>query len=180
MKIGIDLDNVLNNLNQEWIKLYNNDYDDNLAIEDIKDWNLHKYVKCGKEIYDYLTSSLFNKLKPLPHSVEVTQRLSEKYELFVVTATSPEHLDVKAKWLKKYFPHIPEENLISTTKKYLVNVSILIDDAPHNIESFPNATIVLDYAWNRDLQVSNKHTNWRVYNWLEIEEVIKKLIFTCQ
>lgn len=51
MKIGIDLDNVLNNLNQEWIKLYNNDYDDNLAIEDIKDWNLHKYVKCGKGIY---------------------------------------------------------------------------------------------------------------------------------
>ena len=170
MKIGIDLDNVLNNLNEEWLKLYNIKHNDNLTINDIKSWYLHKYTKIGTDVYNYLTSALFYKLKPQPYSVEVTERLSQNHELFIVTATAPQHLETKAYWLQEYFPHISVNNLIATQRKDLVNVDLLIDDAAHNIETFPNNTIVLDYAWNKVLE--NKYL--RAKNWLEIEEIIVK------
>lgn len=172
MKIGIDLDNVLNDLNNKWLHLYNSIHNDNLKLEDIKGWYIHKYTKIGTKFYDYLNDELFKILDPLPYAIEVTEKLSEKHELYIVTATAPQHLRTKAKWLEKYYPHIPLKNLISTQRKDLVNVDLLIDDAPHNIINFPNKTIVIDYAWNRNLD--KEYT--RVKNWLEIKKIVELIV----
>lgn len=168
IKIGIDFDNILNNLNECWLQRYNNDYNDNLTIEDIKSWDVHKYTKNGEEIYTYLTEDLFASLSPLPHSIEVTEKLQRKHELFVVTATFPENMKVKMEWLEKYFPHIPYDNVFICQRKDLVNVDLLIDDAPFNILDFPGKTIVMDYAWNRNVK-----KGVRVKNWLEIYDLLK-------
>lgn len=172
MKIGIDMDNVLNNMSEEWMKTYNRLHMDSMTIDDIHCWNIEKYVKCGRQIFQYLNPSLFERLIPLPHSVEVTRRLAKNHELFLVTATSPWHVDVKMKWMDKYFPHILSKNIIICHRKELIDVDLLIDDGAHNIEAFPKNTIVFDYAWNRNCQGGPDSV--RLKNWLEIEAFLDK------
>lgn len=172
MKIGIDLDNVLNNLNHEWIKTYKKYNNDNITIDDIKCWDIHRHVKIGREIYSYLDLTFATvELQPLKNAIEVTQRLSKHYDLFVVTASSPKHLQTKVNWVNKYFPHIPKDNFITAYRKDLINTDVLIDDAPHNIINFPNTAIVLDYPWNRSLS----NTYYRAKDWLEVEQLIKNI-----
>ena len=45
MIIACDVDNVLNNLTESVLKVYNSDYNDNLKIEDIKSYGIEDYVK---------------------------------------------------------------------------------------------------------------------------------------
>ena len=51
--IGIDLDQVLNNLNKKWFHAYNKKYNDNITIESVTAWDMLKFVKpeCGTDIY---------------------------------------------------------------------------------------------------------------------------------
>jgi 5'(3')-deoxyribonucleotidase len=167
IRIGVDLDNILNNLNSEWINTYNKLNNDSLTIEDIKSWDFHKYTKNGKEIYTYLNNDLFAKLRPLPHSIEATKNIMNHHELFVVTASYPNTIETKMNWLHEYFPHIPYDNVIICQRKDLVDVDLLIDDSPINIMNFPRDVIVMDYAWNRD--VNKGH---RLKDWYEIEKYI--------
>lgn len=169
IRIGVDLDNVLNNLNTEWINKHNRLNNDSLTIEDIKSWDIHNYTKDGKEIYTYLNNDLFSSLKPLPYSIEATKSIMKYHELYVVTASYPKTIETKMNWLHEYFPHIPYDNVIICQRKDLVNIDLLIDDAPINILNFPKKVIVMDYAWNRD--VNKGH---RVNNWYEIYELLNK------
>ena len=171
MKIGIDLDNVLNKLTPTWLMYHFLKTGETVTVEDIKCWGMHKYVKTGKKIYDLLQPELFEDLPVMPYSQEVTHRLSKDHELFVVTATEPRNMEVKAKWLKRHFPHINQKNIVATHRKDVVDVDVLIDDAPHNILDFPGQTIVLDYAWNRTL--GNEYP--RAKDWKEIEYLINSL-----
>jgi 5'-nucleotidase len=173
IKIGIDLDCVLNNLNEKWIDAYNKNYNDTLTIEDIHSWDMTKYVKseCGNEIYFFLNDKLLETLSPLPDAIDITKELLQKHDLYIVTATHYTNVRVKVEWIKKFFPHIKQNKIIICDNKSLINVDLLIDDAPHNILDFPRKTIVMDYAWNRDLP--NKYP--RAKNWREIEQLIKSI-----
>lgn len=166
--IGIDLDGVLNNMHEEWINRYNKDYDDNLTIDDIKGWGIQEYVKpeCGDKMLDYVfQEGFFNSLKPQKHSVEVTRELMKHYEVYIVTATHPEQFEEKYKWLQRYFAHIPLDRIVVAQDKTVVNVDLLIDDAAHNITTFPNKVLVYDYEWNRHLKSYE-----RVYGWKDIAD----------
>ncbi|MGG3986970.1 5' nucleotidase, NT5C type [Bacillus smithii] len=173
IKIGIDLDCVLNNLNHKWIEVYNQSYNDDLSIEDIKSWDIIKYVKpeCGVKIYELVNDDLLSQLTPLPYAVEITQELMKEHDLYIVTATEIPNIKPKAEWVNKFYPHIGVDKMVITRHKHLINVDLLIDDAPHNIMDFPRKTIVMDYAWNRNLPNSYP----RAHNWEEVKILIKKL-----
>lgn len=44
-RIGIDQDWVLAKLTEKWVRYYNTIFEDDLQVEDIKDWNIIDYVK---------------------------------------------------------------------------------------------------------------------------------------
>ena len=56
MIILVDVDGVVANLADEWIKRYNADWDDNLTKEKIKTWGIVEHIKpeCGNRIYEYI------------------------------------------------------------------------------------------------------------------------------
>lgn len=174
--IGIDLDDVLNNLVDEWIlNIYNTEYNDNLTIKDVIDWDVTKYIKpeCGKRIYDILLRpNFFETLKPKMYAQEVTEKLSRKYDLYVITAYSPQTVVNKVNWLGKNFPHINPKNIIFCNAKGLIKTDFLIDDGPHNILDYHNNggkhPIVFDRPWNGHLPSSYN----RVKDWLQIEKML--------
>lgn len=173
IKIGIDLDCVLNNLNHKWIEAYNQAYNDNLSIEDIKSWDIIQYVKpeCGVKIYELVDDKLLKQLTPLPYAVEVTKELIKEHDLYIITATEYSNVKAKAEWVNKFYPHIGVDKMVIIRHKHLIDVDLLIDDAPHNILSFPRKTIVMDYAWNRNLS----EAYLRAHDWKEVKKLINNL-----
>jgi 5'(3')-deoxyribonucleotidase len=169
IKIGVDLDNCLNNLSQVWIvEKYNKLYHDNMKLSDIVGWDLHNLVKpeCGKTVYDLIDNELLKTLKPLPYTQNITKLLQDEgHEIFIVTATQSNFLEIKVKWLQKYYPHLDLNKMVVTNYKSLVSgLDCLIDDQPNNLELFLNDVICMDYAWNRDL----KRDCPRCLNWNDI------------
>lgn len=171
IKIGIDLDSVLNDLLTCWLDNYNERYDDNLKHSDINVWEISAIVKkeCGKKIFDFVSSAgFFRNLPVIKDSQRVTEWLStfDEVELYVVTAYTPAVCKDKADWLAEYFPHIKQQNIIFCNDKSLIGLDYLIDDSPYNCIGFKGEYIVYDYPYNQCLK--DKFT--RVYNWGEIQD----------
>jgi len=175
--IGIDMDDVLNCLVDEWIlNVYNREYNDSLTMKDVNDWDITKYIKaeCGNKVYDILLRpNFFEHLLVKEYAQEVTKRFSEKYELYIITAYSPQTVVNKVNWLAKYFPHIDPKRIIFCNTKGLIKVDYLIDDGLHNITDYINnggkGPIIFDRPWNRKACISIP----RVKNWLEIEAMLQ-------
>lgn len=169
-KLGVDLDSTLNNLAEVWLERYNKDYNDNLTQWDC--WNVVECVKpeCGKKILDYLhEKDFFLNLGVRDNAIDVLDYLSKYFEIYIVTAYSPDVCSDKAMWLKKHFPFIKQENIIFINDKSLLHLDFLIDDGPHNIEDFKyGLPIVYDMSYNEYLEDYNVFP--RVKNWLEIKQ----------
>lgn len=187
-----DMDDVIADLQEDWITLYNAEYNANLLRSDILSWDMTNFVKpeCGKDIYRLLTfPGLYKNLKPMAHSQEVLKKFHRDFELFIVSHPPRGHAfgeifseqlgpsnpsDDKKAWLHKYFPFIPESNVIFTESKHMVMGSLLLDDAPHNLINFAatgRTAVCFDQPWNQDLP-SHIH---RVHDFKEMERLTYEL-----
>lgn len=185
LKIGIDLDCVLNNLVEEWVKAYNKKHKQNLQLENIHTWNLIPHMPLELNIYDLLTEELFTNLKPIEGAIEVTKRLSldDRVELYIITASDYHTVPIKVEWLSKHFPHLKKENTIICFNKSLIEVDVLIDDGLHNVLPFPNKAIVLDYPWNRSVtkeQEQEQEGFTRALDWYALEDILHELVLDAQ
>lgn len=177
IKIGIDLDSTLNDLLPYWVDKYNKDYNDNLTLDKIIQWEMHRLVKdeCGDKIYDYLKEpGFFRNLGIIKDSQEVVEWLSKftNVELYIVTQYVPEGCLDKANWIREHFPFINEKNIIFINNKSMLDLDYLIDDSPYNMIEFDGEYILLDYPHNRN--VFEPSYIKRVYNWLNIKEFFEE------
>lgn len=174
MKIGIDLDDTLNQLVPEWIKRYNEQYNDNLDWTTITNWNINEFVKCDKDIYKLLAeNNLFADLNIQPHAREALEWLQRKNEIYIVTAYCPEACIDKAKWIERNLPSIPLKNLIFCNQKSLIDVDILIDDSPLNHKGFKGDYVIYEMPWNTVKVYPELSKFERINNWAEI---IKRVV----
>ncbi|WP_232463326.1 5' nucleotidase, NT5C type [Tumebacillus avium] len=168
----IDMDSVIVDLMSEWFRRYNEEHGDDLTVERIECWQTEKYVKpeCGTKIYDYLDApGLFRGLKPLPHALEVLERLAKVYDILIVTSSRTFAYTEKEQWVEEHLPFIGKSNLIFAHKKDRIRGDLLFDDAPHNLEAFlatGRPAVAMDYLYNRSVDVP------RVSGWLAFESFL--------
>jgi 5'(3')-deoxyribonucleotidase len=169
-KIGIDLDDVLNNLVNVWIKKYNKFYNDKLKIEDIKTWDIQEYAKHGIKIFDILKEpGICYNLDPQPNSQKVIDFLQNHADVYIVTATYPDNFLDKVKWLNRYFPSIKINDIIICHNKSLLELDYLIDDNPKNMIGLKGKGILFTKPWNLyldDLELDFDYI--RKDNWIDI------------
>jgi 5'(3')-deoxyribonucleotidase len=154
MRIGIDCDSTLSNLLDVWLSKYNRDYDDNITPEKILTYEIHRYVRCGEKIYDYLTPRLFRSTRPLPWAVDAVLALHLLgFNPTIITRVWPGTYDAKMKWLSTYFPQCP---VVCTEAKELVAVDYWIDDCPDVLSKVP---------WERAVCFTNEDRYGYTWSW---------------
>lgn len=173
MIIGVDLDCVLNNMDEVWIQRYNQDYNDQLTIQDIKTWGIDKIVKpdCGKQIYAYWKEpGFFRNLSVQPNAKDVMKRLCENHnhEVFIVTASDPDVMMDKHDWIKEHLPFFDLDRLVMLKHKWRMELDVLIDDGLHNFGLNHKFWLVFHKAHNASFVCNEKNT-FRMHNWNEIE-----------
>jgi len=172
MKIGIDIDDTLNTLSDAWTAWIVEHHDSKFTKEKWSSWDLPAHAKGGERLYDFLTTKgTFTTMGINSHAQEVTKALSEKHELYIISAFGSVHhgLVEKGDWLAKHFPHIPNKNYIFCNHKGLVGVDVLIDDGPHNFNDFNGTSVLMDRPWNLGASA-----DYRVKNWLEIKQLFEQ------
>ena len=175
--IGVDLDDVLWDLMSTWISRYNDVVDDNLTVEDIKSWDVAQYIKKGTEgILNYIPqqNDFWEDVELIPGSKEYLQQLIEDgYLIYVVTASSYTNLKEKMSHFYSLFPFIEEEHVVIIHRKQMMDLDMLIDDKPGNLEDANYLKVLFDRPHNRGVD-ENKISAVRLKTWPEIYQYIKQ------
>lgn len=130
-KLAVDIDNTLWDLITPWITYYNILYKDNIKYEDITEYEFFDLLKTATkdDMLNLLNSEEFwNSVLPYEDSFEYLKKLNDEYELYIVTSTSYKTPREKFDRLFNIFDFLTEDQLIITSKKYLLNVDIMVDD----------------------------------------------------
>jgi 5'-nucleotidase len=102
------------------------------------------------------------------NSQEVMKKLNQKYEVFIVSSAMefPNSLNEKLEWLNEHFSFLHWKQFVFCGMKSVVHGDFMIDDLPHNLETFNGAKFLFTAPHN--LQFNHFK---RVNNWSEIGEV---------
>jgi 5'(3')-deoxyribonucleotidase len=151
MKIAFDLDSVLNVFHipwGEWIRRHDPDF----SMENVVSWDTSEYTTMGKKVFDYLLiPGVFYSVAPAPGHRTVTNSLAAMgHELFVVSSALAVTWPDKVRWIQRYVPAVPERNLMSCSRKGLLDVDMLVDDGLHNFIGFEGHAVIMDHPWNRN------------------------------
>lgn len=162
MIFNIDVDDTIAHLKPEWLRRYNEEYSDNLELNQITDWPMIPFVKpeCGASIYKYLRDQdLYEHIEPIKDSLDTIIRLRKAgHTVNIVTANARGTGDQKLDWLVRH-GYVPDtrawpQDLIICNAKWKIDGDVFIDDKADAVIDWVNKkrkkAIILDYAWNRE------------------------------
>lgn len=179
MTILVDLDDTLEQLLKAWVKRANEKFDRAVTLDEITDWNVAApYTGISrKEVYDVTYEKGFWKsVEPMPGAADALMHfMDEGHEVYIVTATEPEHVEEKMTGLLfRYFPFISWNQVIITSRKQMIRGDVLIDDGIHNLEGGQYKKILFTAPHNRgyDAEVNGMI---RVSNWDEAVRIIDEM-----
>lgn len=172
--ICVDIDDVCANFVPYWLSLYNCDAKDSLKFEDIKDWDVTKFVKPDykKAIFEYLSlPTLYDNVEPIPGALKYTNLLKKEFRLVYVTFRgSFKYSGRKFNWLNNNGFDVDERDYIETNDKSLIRGHYIIDDNHDNVTSFSGKRALYDAPWNKNFIAFNY--DCRVNNWEEFYEFV--------
>ena len=177
--VAVDVDNVVNDLVEKLIELYNRTYSANLKFEDFTNYDFFKCLQYddAQRLMDLFDErELWDSLSPRDGAQRgIKHFINRGYDVYFATNASPITFPWKVEWLRKYFSMVPEKNIICINNKGLLQANVLIDDNIDNLLSSQYYDrVCMDYAWNRDVHDEVYAIN-RAHNWDEIVEVVDKL-----
>lgn len=157
------MDGVIADLHTEWLRLYNEDYQDNKTVKDIVTWSMQDHVKkeCGIKIFNYLKlPTLYDKVKPVDGAIDAIKFLRSLGHRVIVATTCVIGTELdKFNWLAKHKVINGEKDFLAIADKSLINADVLIDDRPHNLEVFKGVSVCFDQPYNKD------YVGFRIGGW---------------
>ncbi len=152
IKIGLDVDDVLNNNNLVCIEMANEEYgfDPPLNIQDIDSWEntgrasvIHKYYE-DPELYRRQTISEETK--------KIVRELNNMADVYFITAVYPQFMGERARQLREAFPDIPGDRIILGAAKHLVHFDMVLDDNMCNVLNSPATyPVLMRKPWNTEM-----------------------------
>ncbi len=153
LRVGLDVDDTLYECNSYALSLINARHPDEepVSINEITGWG--NYGRHADERMAFYSDPEFVRTQPvIAGAQKFVRELSRLADIFFITAVPPGCMTARAERLMKDFPEVPPENIIIGTRKDVMAVDILLDDAAHNISSSRAAYPVLfRKPWNTDM-----------------------------
>ena len=169
-KIGIDIDDVLLELTQAFIKYHNETYGTQLTFKEFTSYYLPKVIggtfneAVAKLDNVNQTHYSFN-LKPVPEAREAITRLQEKARLSVITSRSTKLFSITRQQVQNHFPGSLADSIYFARNPYLsssgltkkdlclkLEISTLFEDSLEHARECAAAGIqvyLIDYPWNQ-------------------------------
>ncbi len=130
------------------------------------------------------TQNVYEYANIIPDAVEVLEKLSKKYQIFICTAYYSDAYDMdqshclidKYKWLQKIFPFINPYQYVFINEKSLLNCDIKIDDKLSNLKGYGEQKYLFDSYHNQEISDKEleKEGVVRVSGWKELADILLK------
>jgi len=179
--IYLDMDEVSVDMLSYLCYQYNNKFNKDLKVSDIKTYNLLQYI--GEEGIQLIKEKgFFANLKPIKNSIETIRKLIDDGHIVFIISSPMNEFSVFEKylWCKKYLPFFDIKNLILVGNKseLLSKIdgenSVLFDDCPAYLREFNGIKIVMDREYNKELVIGVDY-DYRVDGWDEFYEFVNGL-----
>ncbi len=188
MKLGFDLDGVISDTVDKTVEIFNERFDKELSVNDIKSFKLleNKYDddpetsdKLALEFIDCINDPIVQaECKVYPDAAAALRKIkSFGHTIHIITARPKENYDQTIKWLRKNKIPYHSAHVIGLAEKGMfgrsMNLDMYVDDFEANLESmwrfkkrWRKGLLLLDRVWNNGYLDVSKFK--RVYNWDEI------------
>ncbi len=175
-RILVDVDGVVADLMPEWLRLYNEEWVDNLLPKDITGWDIAQFVKekCGKDVYKYLdTPFLYDYVSPVDGAISSIHWLRQHgYDVRFVTSGVRES---KIHWLGQQGllldeHYLSSRDVIVAHDKSVIKADIMIDDNISNCNGFSGVSILFAQPWNTSPQTGH----YRADNWPDVIQYLAR------
>lgn len=160
MKIGLDVDDVLFPCTSKAIDAL---IKKGISVDsDTIEWDFSNLEpearKLARDTLHKVETFVFQ--KPFPGAVEMVKALLQRgHEVYFVTAPYPELIQYRYSQLRRFFPEVPERNIIIAGDKSIIALDVLLDDGPHNLEaSIAKHVVRWALPWNRNCQRKDMET----------------------
>ena len=182
MRILVDMDDTIERLLEELVNRANRKYHQNVAVEDVTDWAIAPAFEgiTKRQILDAMNDPGFwLDVEPIPGAAEALKHfMDEGHEVYIVTATEPEHVTDKMRdLLFRCFPFLSWKQVIITCNKQLIRGDVLIDDGIHNLEGGDYRKILFTAPYNRNYD-AEANDMIRVSSWDEIIRIVDSMALT--
>jgi 5'(3')-deoxyribonucleotidase len=172
-RIAIDMDDVLAKTTHVIIDRINAIVHTNFNYEDLL--NGEKSIKEAFYAHYLANNSFlwepgfFENIPVNEDAVEVVQKLSDQYEIFIVSAATefPNSLKEKLTWMEQHFPFITWKHIVFCGHKHMIQADYLIDDHEKNLHTFTGTPLLFTAPHN--LHINDFK---RVNNWKEVEGLL--------
>jgi 5'(3')-deoxyribonucleotidase len=164
--IAIDMDNVMADIETHLINCYERDFGvrvERAAMQGIPE---SEAFPDKKAVWNYVLSPGFFRTVPVMEgAIEAVKKLTEKYEIYVVSAAMefPQSLIEKHDWLQEHFPFISWRNIVLCGDKSVIASDYLIDDHCKNLDFCKGVPLLFSASHNSNI---TKHI--RLNNWSEV------------
>lgn len=176
--IGCDLDDCIWDLISPLVSNYNENYSQELRIDQIQQWNISQYLydKDEKKFFAPMYEPKFwDFVFPFADAYQYLMILNKYTNLYIVTATFFEVAGIKMKRFCDLFPFVKREQIIITHDKQRVDVDLLIDDKFENLEGGRYGKILFDRPHNQ-LQNEKSIGALRAKNWVDVMKGVNILL----
>lgn len=183
-KILIDVDEVicintyLDELNAWTGKHY--------TLDDFNDYYIDRVIESEEERNKFNSSlvakNLYKNAKILPNAVKVIEKLSKKYEVYILSSfinpcairESGKFLDDKYQFLLDNFPFLKPQNFIFAAMKNIIKADIQIDDKLKHLQNDIPVKLMFTAYHNKNIddETLKERNVKRVNSWQEIEEIL--------
>lgn len=192
LTVVCDVDDVLVHLIPAWLKRYNEDYQDSVTPEQIKDWDITRFLmpECGKDIYQYLDEgTLYDEAEMVDGALEGVETLrSAGHRVVFVTNATVFSARPKFEWMQRHH-FLPDtctfhEDFETMVRKWERAGDVLIDDKISTCEAWARTgrpAILFPRAHNAPDVYTPTHENIvRARNWAHVVEMVAELADRCR
>jgi 5'-nucleotidase len=161
--IAIDMDNVIVDIETNWIAWYHNEFGIEVTREAMhgipEDQAFPDPLAARSLIYK---PGFFRNAPLIPGAQEALLKLQENFDVFIVSAAMefPNSLAEKYDWLAEHFPFIHWKNIVFCGDKRVINTDYLIDDHLKNLDYCQGTPILFTAGHNRGIDKYRRVNNW--------------------
>ena len=183
-KLMIDLDEII--CSPGYLEEVNKYLGTNYQYEDINTYFVEDVMDedTREKFLDYFYQNInvYQNAHLIPHAIDVIKKLSEFYEIYIVSAfvdkrrvkESSIMAKYKYEWILENMPFIDPKKVIMTGSKDIILCDIKIDDKLSNLKGYGTTKLLLDHMHNRKYSFEELESLGvkRVYDWDQILSIL--------
>ena len=150
--IKVDVDGILEDLLIPIIKLYKEAHDIEIPYDSFSEYDFRNFRQHVRDEFlaNLASHDMIDMLEPIEGSYDALYELNEKYDVFLVTATSVDLFSHKAEWILKHYPFIMPDRIMRVPGRYksMLNTDFAVDDYHENLKTDIGHRILVDAPFN--------------------------------